>query len=55
MMMIIEGFTKPQADPSDRTGFWDKIRLVAHSHVNVAWRGDGDVRLQLKGNHVPFQ
>ena len=50
MMMIIEGFTKPQADPSDRTGFWDKIRLVAHSHVNVAWRGDGDVRLQLKGN-----
>ena len=55
MMMIIEGFTKPQADPSDRTGFWDKIRLVAHSHVNVAWRGDGDVRLQLKGNPVPFR
>ena len=55
MMMIIEGFTKPQADPSDRTGFWDKIRLVAHSHVNVAWRGDGDVRLQLKGNHVVFR
>lgn len=55
MMMIIEGFTKPQADPSDRTGFWDKIRLVAHSHVNVAWRGDGDVRLQLKGNHVLFR
>ena len=52
MMMIIEGFTKPQADPSDRTGFWDKIRLVAHSHVNVAWRGDGDVRLQLKGNPI---
>ena len=49
MMMIIEGFTKPQVDPSDRTGFWDKIRLSAHSRVNVAWRGDGDVRLQLKG------
>ena len=49
MMMIIEGFTKPQVDPSDRTGFWDKIRLSAHSRVNVAWKGDGDVRLQLKG------
>ncbi len=49
MMMIIENFSKPQVDPSDRTGFWDKIRLSAHSRVNVAWKGDGDVRLQLKG------
>ena len=49
MMMVIESFTKPQIDPSDRTGFWDKIRLSAHSRVNVAWKGDGDVRLQLKG------
>lgn len=49
MMMIIEGFTKPQVDPSDRTGFWDKIRLSAHSRVNVAWKGDGDVHLKLKG------
>lgn len=49
MMMIIEGFTKPQVDPSDRTGFWDKIRLSAHSRVKVAWKGDGDVHLKLKG------
>ena len=49
MMMIIEGFTKPQIDPSDRTGFWDKIRLSVHSRVNVVWKGDGDVHLKLKG------
>lgn len=49
MMMIIEGFTKPQVDTSDRVGFWDKIRLSAHSRIKVAWKGDGDVRLQLKG------
>ena len=49
MMQIIEGFTKPQADPSERTGFWDKIRLSVHSRVNVAWKGDGDVHLKLKG------
>ena len=49
MMQIIEGFTKPQVDPSDRTGFWDKIRLAVHSRVNVAWKGDGDVHLKLKG------
>ncbi len=54
MMMIIESFTKPQVDPSDRTGFWDKIRLSAHSRVNVAWKGDGDVRLQLKGVAFPY-
>lgn len=49
MMMIIEGFTKPQVDPSDRCGFWDKIRLSVHSRVNVMWKGDGDVHLKLKG------
>jgi len=54
MMMIIENFTKPQVDPSDRTGFWDKIRFSAHSRVNVAWKGDGDVRLQLKGMNRPY-
>ncbi len=51
MMMTIEGFTKPQVDPSDRTGFWDKIRLSVHSRVHVAWKGDGDVHLKLKGIH----
>lgn len=49
MMMIIEGFTKPQVDPSERTGFWDKIRLSMHSRVNVRWKGDGNVHLKLKG------
>lgn len=50
MMMVFETFTKPHLDPSERTGFWDKIRLVLHSHMSVAWKGDGDVHLTLKGN-----
>jgi hypothetical protein len=49
MMQIIESFTKPAIDPSERVGFWDKIRLTFHSRINVAWRGDGDVHLILKG------
>jgi Mitochondrial protein from FMP27/Domain of unknown function (DUF2405)/RNA pol II promoter Fmp27 protein domain len=49
MMMIIEGFTKPEIDPSDRVGFWDKIRLSFHSRMTVNWKGDGDVHLRLKG------
>jgi hypothetical protein len=54
MMMVIETFTKPQVDPSDRVGFWDKIRLSFHSRVSVAWKGDGDVHLMLKGTRDPY-
>ncbi|KAL9128427.1 MAG: hypothetical protein Q9217_002889 [Psora testacea] len=54
MMMVIEGFSKPQVDPSDRTGFWDKIRLSVHSRVSVDWTGDGGVHLNLKGSRDPY-
>ncbi|KAL8914261.1 MAG: hypothetical protein Q9171_001132 [Xanthocarpia ochracea] len=54
MMMVIEGFTKPQIDPSERVGFWDKIRLSVHSRISVAWKGDGDVHLKLKGARDPY-
>ena len=54
MMQVIEGFTKPQTDPSDKVGFWDKIRLSFHSRINVAWKGDGDVHLMLKGTRDPY-
>lgn len=53
-MQCIEGFTKPPIDTSDRVGFWDKIRLSFHSRVNVAWKGDGDVHLVLKGSRDPY-
>ncbi|KAK4167572.1 mitochondrial protein from FMP27-domain-containing protein [Cladorrhinum sp. PSN259] len=55
MMMAIESMTKPQLDPSEKVGFWDKIRLNFHSRVRVAWRGDGDVHLTLKGSRDPYQ
>ncbi|KAK4137233.1 hypothetical protein BT67DRAFT_370717 [Trichocladium antarcticum] len=55
MMMAIESMTKPQLDPSDKVGFWDKIRLNFHSRMRIAWRGDGDVHLALKGSRDPYQ
>ncbi|EUC51037.1 hypothetical protein COCMIDRAFT_80163 [Bipolaris oryzae ATCC 44560] len=54
MMQIIENFTKPPVDPSERVGFWDKIRLTFHSRINVSWKGDGDVHLILKGSRDPY-
>ncbi|THC90026.1 hypothetical protein EYZ11_010513 [Aspergillus tanneri] len=54
MMKIIEGFTKPDIDPSDRVGFWDKIRLSFHSRIRVVWKEDGDVHLRLKGSRDPY-
>ncbi|KAL3963542.1 hypothetical protein ACCO45_000546 [Purpureocillium lilacinum] len=55
MMMVVESFTKPQVDPSERVGFWDKLRLNTHSRVHVAWKGDGDMHLALKGTRDPYQ
>ncbi|KAH7631819.1 mitochondrial protein from FMP27-domain-containing protein [Sordaria sp. MPI-SDFR-AT-0083] len=55
MMMAIESLTKPQLDPSERVGFWDKIRLNFHSRLRVTWRGDGDVHLALKGSRDPYE
>jgi Golgi-body localisation protein domain/RNA pol II promoter Fmp27 protein domain/Mitochondrial protein from FMP27/Domain of unknown function (DUF2405) len=54
MMQVIESFTKPPPDPSERMGFWDKIRLIFHSRIRVNWRGDGDVHLRLKGSRDPY-
>lgn len=53
MMQVIEGFTKPPVDPSERVGFWDKIRLLFHSRIKVSWKCDGDVHLALKGMLSP--
>jgi hypothetical protein len=49
VMMVLEGFTKPEIDPSDGIGFWDKIRLMFHSRVFVNWIGGGDFQVLLKG------
>ncbi|KAL6711446.1 Protein SABRE [Coniothyrium glycines] len=54
MMQIFENFTKPAIDPSERVGFWDKIRLTFHSRINISWKGDGDVHLILKGSRDPY-
>lgn len=54
MMQVIESFMKPAVDPSQRVGFWDKIRLAFHSRLRVEWKSLGDVHLVLKGSRDPY-
>lgn len=51
-MQVFDTFTKPQQDPSDKIGFWDKMRLIVHSDFIFNWKGGGDVHLTLKGKSV---
>ena len=48
-MRVLDTFTKPALDPSDKVGFWDKMRLIIHSDFRFNWKGGGDVHLTLKG------
>lgn len=51
---VVEGFSKPPVDPSDKIGFWDKIRLVAHGHVQIVLQPDCDFHFNLKGSFDPY-
>ncbi|KAK9235083.1 golgi-body localization protein domain-containing protein [Lipomyces kononenkoae] len=54
VMMIFDTFTKPPIDPSEKMGFWDKIRLIFHSRIHFAWK-EGAVHLLLKGSRDPYE
>jgi hypothetical protein len=54
-MQVFDTFTKPQQDPSDKIGFWDKMRLIIHSDFKFNWKGGGDVHLTLKGRLFLFE
>jgi len=53
-MQVFDTFTKPQQDPSEKIGFWDKMRLIVHSDFKFNWKGGGDVHLTLKGTASLF-
>lgn len=53
-MQVFDTFTKPQQDPSDKIGFWDKMRLIIHSDFKFNWKGGGDVHLTIKGNSFAY-
>lgn len=52
-MQVFETFSKPPIDPSEKTGFWDKIRLVFHARFQFNWK-ESDVHILLKGSNSPY-
>lgn len=52
-MQVFDLFSKPPLDPSDKLGFWDKIRSVFHARFTFKW-AEGDVHLKLKGSSNPY-
>ncbi|OLL25142.1 UPF0648 protein [Neolecta irregularis DAH-3] len=55
VMRIVESLSKPPEEASQKLGFWDKIRLVLHTQINLRWKGDGDLQLILKGSRNPYE
>lgn len=54
MMRIFDTLSKPQADPSEKLGFWDKLRLIMHVAVKLKWPNDGAIHVTMKGTRDPY-
>ncbi|VVT53361.1 uncharacterized protein SAPINGB_P003535 [Magnusiomyces paraingens] len=52
-MQVFDTFSKPPIDPSEKMGFWDKIRLVLHARLQFHWK-ESDVHFMLKGSRNPY-
>ncbi|KAF1800090.1 golgi-body localization protein domain-containing protein [Mucor lusitanicus] len=51
---VMDTFTKPPVDPSQKVGFWDKIRLIIHTRVKISFVGGGDLAMVMKGSRDPY-
>ncbi|KAG2176544.1 hypothetical protein INT44_007207 [Umbelopsis vinacea] len=49
---VFEYFTRPPVDPSEKLGFWDKIRHIIHTKTRI--RFNGDLAVSLKGTRDPY-
>jgi hypothetical protein len=54
IMRVLDSLTKAPPDPSERMGFWDKLRLILHWQVTINLIGDGPLHFILKGSRDPY-
>ncbi|KAM0751839.1 hypothetical protein T439DRAFT_325030 [Meredithblackwellia eburnea MCA 4105] len=51
---VLDTLTKATPDPSERIGFWDKLRLQFHWRVRLLFEGEGPVHFHIKGTRDPY-
>lgn len=54
IMLNLDNFTKPPFDPSEKVGFWDKIRANFHARLNIVWGSHGKFNILIKGSKDPY-
>ncbi|OUM50922.1 hypothetical protein BVG19_g3 [[Candida] boidinii] len=48
-------FSKPELDPSEKLGTWDKICNNLHGKLCLKWINDGELRINFKASNDPYQ
>ncbi|GAC93156.1 potential mitochondrial protein Fmp27 [Pseudozyma hubeiensis SY62] len=54
VMRVIDGITPPPHDPSPKLGFWDKLPLILHGHINLKFEDEGGFNIHMKGSRDPY-
>lgn len=52
IMLNFDQFLKPPVDPSDKLGFWDKLRLVMHGKFRITTKHS--LEIAFKGSRDPY-
>ncbi|CDR98696.1 hypothetical protein [Sporisorium scitamineum] len=54
LVRVIDGITPPSHDPSPKLGFWDKLPLILHGHINLKFEDEGGFNIHMKGSRDPY-
>lgn len=55
IILNFDDFTKPQLDPSEKIGFWDKVRSILHARIRFRWHHGGSLVVAMKGSRNPYE
>ncbi|KAF3991700.1 hypothetical protein FT663_01011 [Candidozyma haemuli var. vulneris] len=53
-MLNFDSFSKPPVDPSNKLGFWDKMRMLLHGKFSIRAEGSTQVEVAFKGGRDPY-